>query len=82
MASIRPRGSSSHNAPDLRLIGNGEQLARVEVLSNHRNTTTWEKKFTRWRSEKAGPTVWIYETRENIGRFGFVEILFFRHILA
>jgi len=55
--------------PDLRLFGHGEQLARVEVLSNHRNTDTWEKKFTKWRSEQAGPTVWIYENRENMVRF-------------
>ncbi|MUW13269.1 hypothetical protein GJ633_00360 [Halorubrum sp. CBA1125] len=55
--------------PDLRLFGHGEQLARVEVLSNHRNTDTWENKFTKWRSEKAGPTVWIFENRENMVRF-------------
>lgn len=55
--------------PDLRLFGHGEQLARVEVLTNHRNTDTWEKKFSKWRSEQAGPTVWIYENRENMVRF-------------
>ena len=55
--------------PDLRLLSHGEQLARVEVLTNHRNTDTWEKKFETWRSEQAGPTVWIYENRENMVRF-------------
>lgn len=55
--------------PDLRLWGGGEQLARVEVLTNHRNTKTWEQKFDRWRVEAAGPTVWLYENRENMVRF-------------
>lgn len=55
--------------PDLRLFRHGEQLARVEGLSNHRNSDTWEKKFLRWRSEQAGPTIWIYENRENMVRF-------------
>lgn len=55
--------------PDLRLWRNGEQLARVEVLTNHRNTDTWEQKFEKWRVETAGPTVWLYENRENMVRF-------------
>jgi len=56
--------------PDLRLFGHGgDQMARVEVLSNHRNTDTWSKKFLKWSSKSAGPTIWIYENRENMIRF-------------
>lgn len=55
--------------PDLRLFGNSEPLARVEVLTNHRNTDTWVNKFAKWRGEQAGPTVWIFENRENMVRF-------------
>ena len=55
--------------PDLRLFSHGDQIARVEVLTNHRNTETWEKKFGKWRSEEAGPTVWLYENRQGMVRF-------------
>ena len=55
--------------PDLRLGGAGESLARVEVLTHHRNTETWEQKFKKWRGKRAGPTVWIYENRANMVRF-------------
>jgi hypothetical protein len=58
-----------HHLPDLRLSGAGEQLARVEVLTHHRNRETWEGKFNKWRGPKAGPTIWIYENRENMVRF-------------
>ncbi len=55
--------------PDLRLWKHGEQLARVEVLTNHRNTESWREKFRKWRGKTAGPTVWVYENRENMVRF-------------
>lgn len=55
--------------PDLRLWKHGDQLARVEVLTNHRNSDSWETKFEKWRLEEAGPTIWIYENRENMIRF-------------
>jgi len=55
--------------PDLRLWHHGDQLARVEVLTNHRNTETWREKFQNWRGQKAGPTIWVFENRENMVRF-------------
>jgi len=55
--------------PDLRLWGHGNQLARVEVLTSHRNTETWEQKFEAWRGQKAGPTIWLYENRTHMVRF-------------
>ncbi len=55
--------------PDLRLWSHGNQLARVEVLTNHRNSDTWVRKFQKWRAKTAGPTIWIFENRENMVRF-------------
>lgn len=67
--------------PDIRLSGHGEQLARVEVLTDHNNTDSWENKFKAWKSPKAGPTIWIYENREHMVKFwnylirqGYVEL--------
>lgn len=37
--------------PDLHLWGHGEQRARVEVLTNHRNSETWKRKFDTWRTQ-------------------------------
>ena len=39
--------------PDLHLWGHGEQRARVEVLTNHRNSETWKRKrkFDAWRTQ-------------------------------
>lgn len=55
--------------PDLRLSSHGDQLARVEVLTNHRNSDSWESKFETWSVKEAGPTIWLYENRENMVRF-------------
>ena len=67
--------------PDLRLWSNGTQLARVEVLTAHRNTESWETKFRHWSQPKAGPTIWIFPNRQTMIRFwnhlithGFVEL--------
>lgn len=56
--------------PDLRIYGTDpEPLARVEVLTNHGNTDTWENKFTAWQAEQAGPTIWLFENRQGMIRF-------------
>jgi len=55
--------------PDLRLSRTGDQLARVEVLTHHRNTESWRKKFGTWRVDSAGSTIWVYENREHMLRF-------------
>jgi hypothetical protein len=55
--------------PDLRLFSHGDQLARLEVLTHHRNTDTWESKFEQWRAEAAGPTIWVFENRKHVIRF-------------
>lgn len=56
--------------PDLRLWGRGgDQLARVEVLTDHRNTDTWVQKFEKWRIKEAGPTIWLFENRKHMIRF-------------
>ncbi|AUX08300.1 hypothetical protein AArcSl_0650 [Halalkaliarchaeum desulfuricum] len=55
--------------PDLRLWSHGEQLARVEVLTDHRKTESWRNKFEQWRVKEAGPTVWLFENRQHMVRF-------------
>lgn len=55
--------------PDLRLTGHGEQLARVETLTAHNNTDSWESKFNAWKHPKAGATIWLFENREHMVRF-------------
>ncbi|MFC6952869.1 hypothetical protein [Halorubellus litoreus] len=68
--------------PDLRIYGpDPEPIARVEVLTNHGNTGTWENKFTAWQSTDAGPTIWLFENRRGMVRFwnhlvrhGFIQL--------
>jgi hypothetical protein len=55
--------------PDLRLFRFGEPVGRVEVLTNHNNTETWQKKFDTWRDKNAGVTVWLYENRKGMVQF-------------
>lgn len=55
--------------PDLRLFRHGDPMGRVEVLTDHNNTETWESKFQNWRVENAGPTIWLYENREHMVKF-------------
>jgi len=61
--------------PDIRLSGHGEQLARVEVLTDHNNTDSWETKFDAWKHPNAGATIWIFENRDHM-------ISFWNHLLT
>lgn len=68
--------------PDLRIYGTApEPLARIEVLTSHENSDTWENKFTAWQSKQAGPTIWLFENRRGMVRFwnhlvrhGFIQL--------
>lgn len=68
--------------PDLRIYGTqAKPLARIEVLTNHGNTDTWETKFSAWNNPKDWTTIWLFENREGMVRFwnhlvrhGFIEL--------
>ena len=67
-AGVYPRVDLPHR-PDLRLWGHGDQLARVEVITGHNDRDSWKEKFIHWSSPKAGPTIWIFDSRATMVDF-------------
>jgi len=64
-ADVYPRIDIPHR-PDLRLWRAGDQLARVEVLTDHNDRSSWQEKFIHWTQPTAGPTIWIFPNRSTM----------------
>ncbi len=56
--------------PDLRVYGNRDvPLAKVEMLTNHGDRESWERKFDAWSSPKDWTTFWVHENRAGMIQF-------------
>lgn len=62
---VYPRTKAPHR-PDLRLWRHGDQLAQVEVLTDHNDRENWREKFINWSDPKVPPTIWIFPNRPTM----------------
>ncbi len=79
-ADVYPRISLPQR-PDLRLFSWSDELAYVEVLTDHGNRESWETKFEAWSQRTSPPTLWIFPNRRlavdffnHLHRHGYIRL--------